>query len=417
MKEEKKQQKEEGYLSFDPEELKNATQEGDPNDEAYELLWEATCVSSHINDADKAAGHTDDDNVYPTTAAEVDAMEALVNQAEAALKEPNAEFSERVKELRNIIEWSRQRHWKLNWRVILGVVITVIILAFIVDGKEGDVLKAQKKIDQIEKWEMAEIAKFNLDSLSQTNFYFPDDKFVSAKVWNEQEQRLTAWEYRTATANIEYNKKTIADKTKDRETRKEAKKNLKKAEKKQEASLEKFAELQDMSLKKMKKLALVEAEANLDEAESAKTVVWLWNIFFLLLIPVYIFAARPYGYTISRHRREAENLGKIEKIGLWLSGGLMAAGAGIGFVDVVTKWSDGSVTREDDGTGAARLALKVFLFVAAVLVFCAVSCLLMLYATITGLIRNYDWSEVKKKAVIAGETAKAKYDEMRSEQK
>ena len=95
----------------------------------------------------------------------------------------------------------------------------------------------------------------------------------------------------------------------------------------------------------------------------------------------------------------------------------MAAGAGIGFVDVVTKWSDGSVTREDDGTGSARLALKVFLFVAAVLVFCAVSCLLMLYATITGLIRNYDWSEVKKKAVIAGETAKAKYDEMRSEQK
>ena len=38
MKEEKKQQKEEGYLSFDPEELKNATQEGDPNDEAYELF-------------------------------------------------------------------------------------------------------------------------------------------------------------------------------------------------------------------------------------------------------------------------------------------------------------------------------------------------------------------------------------------
>ena len=39
MKEEKKQQqKEEGYISFDPEELKNATQEGDPNDEAYELF-------------------------------------------------------------------------------------------------------------------------------------------------------------------------------------------------------------------------------------------------------------------------------------------------------------------------------------------------------------------------------------------
>ena len=417
MKEEKKQHKEEGYISFDPEELKNATQEGDPNDEAYELLWEATCVSSHVDNVDKAAGRTDDDNVYPTTAAEVDAMETLVNQAVVALKVPNAEFSERVAELRGIIDWSRQRHWKLNWRVILGVVITVIILAFAVDSREGDVLKAQKKIDQIEKWEKVEITKFNLDSLSQTKFYFPDDKFVSAKVWNEQEQRLTAWDYRTATANIEYNKAIIADETKERAVRKEAKKDLKKAEKKQEECLEKFEDLQDMSLKKMKKLAMAEAEEKLDKAESAKTVVWIWNMFFLLLIPVYIFAARPYGYTISRHRREADNLGKIEKIGLWLSGGLMAAGAGIGFVDIVTKWSDGTVTRSDDGTGPARLALKVFLFVAAVLVFCAVSCLLMLYATITGLIRNYDWSEVKKKAVIAGETAKAKYDEMRAEQK
>lgn len=48
MKKDQKKSKEEGYIPFDPEELKNITQEGDPNDEAYELLWEATCVSSHV---------------------------------------------------------------------------------------------------------------------------------------------------------------------------------------------------------------------------------------------------------------------------------------------------------------------------------------------------------------------------------
>lgn len=75
MKDEEKKSMEEGYVSFDPEELKNSTQEGDPNDEAYELLWEATCVSSHVSDIDKAARSTDEDNIYPTTPAEVDKME------------------------------------------------------------------------------------------------------------------------------------------------------------------------------------------------------------------------------------------------------------------------------------------------------------------------------------------------------
>ena len=81
---------------------------------------------------------------------------------------------------------------------------------------------------------------------------------------------------------------------------------------------------------------------------------------------------------------------------------------GIGFVNIVTKWSDGSTTSEDDGTGPVRLAIKVGLFVAAALVFCAVSCFLMLYATIAGLIRNYDWTSVKNRAVAAGNAAKSK---------
>ncbi|MBQ1218878.1 MAG: hypothetical protein IIX76_02805, partial [Bacteroidales bacterium] len=106
--------------------------------------------------------------------------------------------------------------------------------------------------------------------------------------------------------------------------------------------------------------------------------------------------------------KEANTMSKIEKIGLWLSGGLFAAGAGIGFVDIVTKWSDGSTSRSDDGTGPVRLAIKLGLFAAAVLVFCAVSCFLMLYATITGLKRNYDWGAVKAKAVEASEAIKTK---------
>ena len=136
-----------------------------------------------------------------------------------------------------------------------------------------------------------------------------------------------------------------------------------------------------------------------------------------MLIPLYIFASRPYGYTISRYRREEKNLGRIQKVGMWLSGGMLAIEGGIGFVEIVTKWSDGSTTREDDGTGPARLVIKFLLIAGAVLIFCFTSTFIMLYATITGLIRNYDWTEVKKKVAGAAEAAKAKYDEARKEQK
>lgn len=413
----KKSSKEEGYVSFDPDELRDATSEGDPNDEAYELLWEATCVSSHVDDTDKAAGRTDEDNIYPTTPAEVDAMEDLVNRAEAALKVPDGEFSRRVDELREIIEWSRKRHWKLNWRVVVGVIISVFLLHLMVDSRDGDVQKELNRVQQVENWEEMPLTRFNIDSLGQTKYFFPKDEYVTIKVWHEQAQREAAWEYYSAKVSIPQNEAEL-QKSDLSETLKEFYENqLKMNKKRLKENLEKFETLHEASFKKLQKMALEELDEEVDEAKSAKTFVMFWNIFFLLLIPLYIFAARPYGYTISRHRREAANLGKLEKLGLWLSGGLFAAGAGIGFVDIVTKWSDGSESRSDDGTGPARLAIKVGLFALAVIVFCCVSCFLMLYATITGLIRNYDWSEVKGKVASASQAAKAKYEEVKNQKK
>ena len=409
MKEKTKNRKEEGYISFDPEELKNATQEGDPNDEAYELLWEATCVSSHVKDADKASGHTDGDNIYPTTAEEVERMEELINKAEAALKEPNTEFSSRVAELRGIVEWSRKRHWKLNWRVIVGVILSVFILQMCVDSKQGDVNKAEDKLEQVKNWQEEPLDRLNLDDLKGQSFVIRDNPFVSLKVWYDREQRNVAHDYHTAVESIAYNEEELK-KPDLSETLEEFYENqIKSNKKKMKEAHKRFEKLQKADFEEVQEMALEEAEGLVDEKRSDAGFVKFWNIFFLLLIPVYIFAARPRGYTISRYRLEADSLGWIEKIGLWLSGGLLTAGMGIGFVNIVTKWSDGSTTSEDDGTGPARLALKIGLFVAAALVFCAVSCFLMLYATITGLIRNYNWTSIKNQAVAAGAAAKEKY--------
>ena len=385
--------KEEGYISFDPDEFQNVNQESNPNGEAYRLLWEACCVSSHIDEVKKHSGNVDDDDIYPTSAAETAKMEELVNQAAKAVKNPDTEINSQISELRQIINWSKSRHWKLNWTVIIGVIVSVFILNMCADDKQGDVNKVNDTIEKIKNWQNENIS-IEMEKFKGAKWVIPHDAYATAKVWKENTLRNTAIDYYTALNNIEYNTAEL-EKNKENNLKDFYEGQLENNKKTSEEKLEYYNKLNNADFEEIKEMALEEIQVKLDEKEADAGWVKFWNYFFLLLIPVYIFAARPYGYTISRYRREASTLGTIEKIGLWLSGGLLAAGAGIGFVDIVTKWSDGSTTRSDDGTGPARLAFKLGLFVAAVLVFCAVSCFLMLYATITGLIRNYNWKKLK----------------------
>ena len=352
---------------------------------------------------------------FPASAAEVDAMEDLVNKAQSALKVPDTHFTERVAELRSIIDWSRKRHWKLNWKVIAGVILSVFILKMCVDNKQGDVKKAENKMELVENWQEQSLTMLDLESLKGQSFLINDNPFVSPEAWFYWKQRNVAYDYHIAVNSIAYNEEELQKPDISKDLKDFYSEQLKDAQKKMKETKKQFEKLQKADFKELKEMAMDEAEEIIDEKKSDAKFVKFWNIFFLLLIPVYIFAARPYGYTISRYRLEADGLNAIEKIGLWLSGGLLSAGMGISFVNVVTKWSDGSTTSRDDGTGPARLAIQFGLFVAAALVFCAVSCFLMLYATITGLIRNYNWKEVKAKAVNAGKAAKAKYDEVKSE--
>ena len=390
---------EDGYLSFDPEELKNATQQGHPNDEAYELLWEATCVSSHVNDVDKAAGTTDEENVYPTSAEEVDKMEKLVDKAALALKEPDSAFSQRVGELRDIIEWSRKRHWQFNWRIIAGAIVSAFLLPMFLGADQNHVRELQNNVAKVNKWEPVELVHFDsMEELLASKIKGCDSKYEydSPTNWYNSSLHFIAWHYTESTKDIEQCEAQLKDP--EMEWRYESiKEHLPNAKKRKEEAVERFEKIKDFDYEDVKKAALEEAEARVAGAEFADAFVNFIVICFVLIIPLYVIATRPYGYMVSRHRREAKYMGKLEKFALWLSGGMLAAEAGIGFVDIVKEWSDGSTTREDDGTGAVRLAIKVALIAGAVIVYCTVSSILMIYATITGLIRNYDWKEIKNK--------------------
>lgn len=153
----------------------------------------------------------------------------------------------------------------------------------------------------------------------------------------------------------------------------------------------------------------MDSELKSDRSSARKT--WFWMMFFIILIPVYIFAQRPYGYTITRTRLESRVLGGIQKVLFAIAGGMAAGALAMEYEpDTVVKWSDGSTTRESNSANAGIVAIKLMLYAAALAIFCITSSVLMIYLTVQGLRRNYNWEPIiaKGKDYVAKITSKSK---------
>lgn len=385
-----------GYVSFTPEDLKQQALQDAANAKAYDLLDQAMVTSSHVTAASskhfKEGGTVDIDDVYPITLEETQEMEQLLNQAEEVAGNPSEPFfAERLRELRYIIYWSKKRHWNFSWSIIIGVLITVWFLSYQAGEKEKRANSSEVLVSQVESWsERDTTVTMREEASAHANKLF-DERFHHANAYKayilNQEYGRNYYSY-VQSAN---NYKAKADTASVAAQKKDFLKWAKESEESAKVYLKGYEKLNAMSYKEVKKMALNEVKGQSKSAKSSARTVLFWNIFFLLLIPVYIFADRPYGYMLSRTRTEARVLGGIKKWGFALAGGIVGIAAGIGFVDVVTKWSDGTTTREDDGSGPLRLGFKILLLAAALILFCAISCFLMLYTTVQGLRRNFDW--------------------------
>ena len=93
-----------------------------------------------------------------------------------------------------------------------------------------------------------------------------------------------------------------ADTARSKETRRSLEKQSKEYASAAEDYRKEFDEINAMGFKKIQKMALDEYGSWLKSSKADKRAVRAWNIFFILLIPVYIFSQRPYGYTITRTR-------------------------------------------------------------------------------------------------------------------
>lgn len=387
-----------GYVSFDEEFLKQHSDEGEPNALACGYLYEAMTASSNVKEKDSKGKYVDIDDYYPVTAEETAYMREMLDKAKGAVRDhSDKEFYGAWEELDGIVEWSSRRHWNFQWAIIVGVIISVFALGKCAESRNEDAQEAARVITLIDNWAEKDTVVSGIENVTDVGYR---NMYLSANYYKVYKLGRYSSSYKSSLKNAElYRAKADTATTEDRKESylKVAENSMKSAE---DAKAD-FDELNGMNFKEIKENALDEAEKRADSKASSAGKAKFWQIFFLVLIPVYIFADRPYGYTMSRHRVEASFMSGLKKFGFALAGSMATMAMVMSFMpDFVTKWSDGTTTRETNPINIMIMVMKIGLLIAALFVVCVVSCFIMLYQTVFGLIRNYDWNPIVSKVKI-----------------
>ena len=384
-------------------EVKQLSESDSPNAEAYGYLYQAVTTQAGT---DKGI-----DDVYPETAQETEQMRALVDKARKARVDMSDQYLKIcLDELDEILDWSSTRHWNFQWQVILGVILTVAFLSWRVDQKQESVENRQENVAAVEGWEETDTV-LNWDTTPE-DLYSPAGFVKYANLSAKNYKLLSLYEQKSSYASAmeaadEYAAK--ADTAQSRDVRKSLEERRDESLAHAKECRKEFDRINKMDFKDIKKMALDEYGSWVKSAKAEKRAVRAWNIFFIILIPVYIFAERPYGYTMTRTRAESSTLRGISKFTYTLSAMMLGSAASIGWIRTVTKYSDGRTESSyDAGTNAPVMIMKAGLYIAAFALICVVSCILMLYMTIQGLRRNYNWAPLMAKAKVAASSAASK---------
>ncbi len=397
---------ENGYVSFTQDDLKEKMKANPANEKAYEFLDAAMCTSSNITAIDENNQTVNIDDIYPCSEAECDEMDRLLDRAQGEVKDKNDQyFKERYDELRDIVKWSRKKHWTFKWSLIAGCILSIFIMFYISAEVAGDRRKIENKVNTIKNWEKQDttiaMADLKLDSvpydLKRANVH---KAYTLAGLKSGYENSLE--EVASYKAKL--------DTVQNREQKKYLKERLKYHEERAESFLKQYEDVNDMKFKKYRKYAVKSLKDELRAARWLDRIVWLICIYVLLLTPFYIYSSHQYGYYITRYRAESARLDKLQKIGFAFASFLLGAGLAMELLPdtkVKTYYSDGSTSTHTEGNAMNYIiiAIKLALVAAAACVFSFVSIFIMSYVTITAFKRNHDWSKVA--AATAALTSKA----------
>ena len=335
------------------------------------------------------------EEMEPVSREEAQGMIDLCDRIEAEMDHSDPNYSEvntRIKEVRNLGDWALKRHWKFSWEVIVGVIVGLFLLHLWSDKKQSNVKDKEKQIEFInsEAWESDAEVTFDAMLKEGVKDYYDQNTAGSYR------KSLMADQVRRYKHSEQVMKEcqAKADTASTKESKKQNEEYVEQCRQRMEECVTEGKRIEKMSLDDLRKEHLKFYTSQRESNQNAASRMRFLYIFFLILTPIYIFACRPYGYLINKHKREGERIEGMRKIGWWLAGLLAGVGASIGFVNIITTYSDGSKTKSDDGTGPVRLIFKGLFFLAAAIVFAFTSMFIMVYSTISGLIRNYDWKTI-----------------------
>ncbi len=397
---------ENGYVSFTQDDLKEQMKTNPANEKAYEFLDAAMTTSSHITAEDENQQTVNIDDVYPCSEAECDEMDRLLDRAQAEVKDPNDKFfKERYTELRDIVTWSRKKHWTFKWSLIAGCILSIFIMFYISGEVASDRARIEAKVNGIKNWQKQDTTIAFADCRTDSLVY----SLASANEHKAYKLGSIKRNYEDALENVATYKQRL-DTAQSRENKKAYKEQIKKYEDQAESLLERYEDVNDMKFKKYRKSVVKSYKGELRAARRLDRFVWLICIYVLLLTPFYIYSSHQYGYYITRYRAERARLDKFQKIGFAFASFLLGAGLAMELLPdtrVKTYYSDGSTSTHTEGNvlNYIIIAIKLALLAAAACVFSFVSIYIMSHVTITSLKRNHDWSKVA--AATAALTSKA----------
>ena len=379
----------------------------DVNAKAYDYMVEAMAVSAnYMGDTITDEGIRMDD-VYPTTLEETLAMDELLDKSERALKDENdEEYNRMITELRGIVGWSRRRHFNFSWGIIFGTLITVIAVVYLSGQASSGKAVAKADMEAIDKWDVETdtiTLEAAMDSL-KTGVRIDRPIYYKARKIKRTNEAIATYQVNIEQAQASVDTATTKDNIKYyKEKVKENEKYLKREQ-------DNLKEISGWSLKDAKKDAYKDAKAAYRAASVATFIAWIFGIIFILLIPLYIFANHSWGYVITKHREESELLDKIKTWGYSIAAGLFGAAAAMEYLPgykVTTYYSNGTTSthHEENGANYIILAIKIGLLILALVIVAIVSTGILIYSTIVGLKRNYDWKEIYAQAKEGGSKA------------
>ena len=363
------------------------------NQKALDLLQEAALTSSLVKKDERASGVVDEEHMYPTTKAETDRMDDLLNQAQAAVEDPNEEtFREKYEQLDAIVDWSYGRYRTWTWGLVIAVLLFAAILFYIRHQqiKKADEYKAVAA--QIEAWTPCDTTITWEKCATEGRNY--DKRYTTANQWKAYELSIKKYEYERYEKNIK-DYAHSADTASTAEAKEKYLKSKQYSIEQAEKYKHDFDSLASLDFEGVQQMALNNALKSASGAKSDSHFFLFNMILLLILIALYIWTGYVYGYDLTRHTTRDKIFGWLRKATFWLAGVFF----GTGFLmqlfapdSIVKNLATGQTRRETDLGGTfLNIVFKLGLMAIGAAIFIFISTFLMFIETVFGLatkIRN-----------------------------